>query len=169
MIQALLFLSFFYTINIYAINHFEKPSPELHRAILKLKEIFPMKESYAYNYQDHSIKNSISYHQKKIKIRDVHAIPNTNWNQSKKSTKINYNKYVVNIKKYNIRKKNPCVLKNVYKMWKYEVYENNYFVCAIFWTEKGQEDSTAPITLHDLRFLKPFMPPEVAQRIFGTM
>ena len=79
MIQAFLFLSFFYTINIYAINHFEKPSPELHRAILKLKEIFPMKESYAYNYQDHSIKNSISYHQKKIKIRDVHAIPNTNW------------------------------------------------------------------------------------------
>lgn len=166
MAYRFLFLSLFYTINIYAM------APEVHRAIDKFKEIFPIKEHYADNFQDHSIENSISYHQKKINIRDVNAIPNTNWNQSKRSAEINYDKYSVSIRKYNIRKKRPCVLAEVYKMWKYEVYESNDFVCTIFWTEKGNVYSapiTAPITLHDLRFLKPFMQPEVAQRIFGTM
>lgn len=163
--KKIMLATIFYSINIYSM------SPELGRAIVKFKEIFAVKEYYESNVEDHSIKDSVSYHQKKINVKNINTLPKASWNQSNKSTKINYDKYEVHIRKYNIRKSKNSTLKALYKLWKYEVYENDKFICIIFWTENGQEYPLPPtktITLHDLRFLIPFMQPEASQRIFGS-
>ena len=92
-----------------------------------------------------------------------------------------YQNYQIVLRKYSPKKKDINDKNKLpkYKIWKYELFQDNQLKTIIFWTEKGEEImpeqilnneqepiEIVPVNLTDLRFLVEFMEPLDALDIF---
>lgn len=158
-------------------------SPEISNALKKFDMI--MKNnliSYQQPNKDNClIKDNISVINKNFSISKLKSSNYWTWNQSNSKTESKYQNYQIVLRKYSPKKKDINDKNKLpkYKIWKYELFQDNQLKTIIFWTEKGEEImpeqilnneqepiEIVPVNLTDLRFLVEFMEPLDALDIF---
>ena len=169
-------INIFFLISIFNINLFSY-SPELLRAINKFLEIM---QTDLDNYQESDEKNCLLQNMISVSNNNVGTkLLNKNhhnllFNQSNGRSFYKYYDYNIEIFKYSLRRKITDTKDLTFKIWKYEIYENNQFYKTIFWTEKGlckPETNIIipiiPVYIKELKFLQEFMDKQTAVEIFG--